>query len=81
MQIIRPIFVFRLALVHPAISQTHYQATALDGVLMAISHRFLAEPALHTALLAFQTILLEVVWAHAQLQQNRLMLIRPLINV
>jgi hypothetical protein len=80
MLIILPIFVFRLALVHPAISQTLYQETALDGVLKAISHRPLAEHALPTAMLDLLIILPEAVSAHVQLQQKGPMLIRPVIN-
>lgn len=50
------IFVSHPALLHPAISQTLFQATALVGVLMAISHRLVAEPAPHTVLLVSQII-------------------------
>lgn len=56
MRIILPVCVFHLAPSHPATSQTDSQAIALNGVLMAISHRPVAEPALTTALLVSLTI-------------------------
>jgi hypothetical protein len=78
-QIIRPIFVSHLVLAHLITSQTLYLGTALAGVLMAISHKHLAEPALNTAPSGLQTISPEAVWIYAPLELSKPMLIRLLI--